>query len=216
MTRASLMQVYGRLFRAYGAQNWWPAQTPFEMMLGAVLTQNTAWRNVERALDALGRTVTPGEVAKMPEDVIKDRIRPSGFFNQKAPRLKALARWTLCEEGREAGQSDMGTAALRAQLLEINGVGRETADSILLYAFSRPVYVVDAYTRRVFARLGYAVARDYDDFAAAFYRGLKHEHTLFNEYHALIVTHCKSRCFKNRPDCAQCPLKALCKINKQA
>lgn len=205
--------VHDRLYAAFGPQHWWPADSPFEVAVGAVLTQNTAWTNVERAIANLkaagcldARTLHDLDPAELGE-----LIRPAGYFNVKARRLQALCAFLLEEaDGRPEALADRETSELRAALLDIKGVGAETADSILLYALHRPVFVVDAYTRRIFERLGllgpglpYAAIQD------AFESALPRDRALFNEYHALIVALGKDYC-KPRPRCGGCPLRPSC------
>ncbi len=210
-----LRAVYRRLFDRYGPQHWWPARTPFEVVVGAVLTQNTAWRNVERAianLDAAG-ALDPDALLALPHARVASLLRPSGYFNVKAQRLRAVCRWIV-------GHGGMGrlrhwpTARLRAALLDVHGVGPETADDILLYAFGRPVFVVDAYTRRLFARLGLLDGDPgYEALRAAFERALGPDTPLFNAYHALIVRHGKAHCGV-RPRCDGCCLRTLCPVGQ--
>ena len=214
MTRGPLLQIYQRLFEHFGPQHWWPAETPFEVMIGAILTQNTAWSNVEKAIANLrtADTLTPQTLADLPQTQLEQLIRPAGFFRQKASRLKTLARLLETEYRGEIADLCSGELEVaRARLLAFNGIGPETADSILLYACTRPTFVVDAYTRRLFSRLGLLEEdASYTEIRAQFMSGLPGEVALFNEYHALIVAHCKRYCRKRRPDCAACPLCTGC------
>ena len=209
-----LRAVYERLRAAYGGQDWWPAETPFEVMVGAVLTQNTAWTNVERAIANLrqARALDPEAIARAPKERLAQWIRPSGYFNVKAGRLQGLCRWYLDQGGYEALRR-WETEGLRAGLLAVKGVGPETADDIVLYAFHRPVFVVDAYTRRLFERLQLLEAElDYAAIQRRFHDELGVDRAavpLFNEYHALIVEHGKNRCRK-RPLCGDCDLQGDC------
>ena len=203
--------VYTALDTAYGPQGWWPAQTPFEVMVGAVLTQNTAWTNVERALERLtGRIpLTAEAILGLDEAELADALRPSGYFNIKARRLRSFCRGFIAGGGL-AGLSALDTQTLRHHLLAIPGVGPETADDMLLYAFGRPVFVVDAYTRRVFSRLGLLRGDEgYETIRAAFEQALGPDVPLFNAYHALIVRHGKDYCRK-RPRCDACCLRPQC------
>ena len=205
MTRRKLLSLYRRLLRAYGPQHWWPADTPFEVMVGAVLTQNTAWTNVERAIANLTAQdcLTPDGILALPPDQLAGHIRPSGYFNVKARRLRNLCQWVMDSGGLRAIRR-RNTAALRAELLEVNGVGPETADDILLYAFGRPVFVIDAYTRRLLRRVEWVDEdQDYETLRAAFETVLPPDATLFNEYHALIVRHGKEQCTDSRA-CRHC------------
>jgi endonuclease-3 related protein len=206
-----LRAAYRTLCRAHGPQDWWPGDTPFEIMVGAVLTQNTAWSNVERAIANLKaqHALDPRAIAEAPLPRLAQWIRPSGYFNVKARRLQSFCLWY-----REAGGlrklSRRPTARLREALLAVHGVGPETADDILLYAFRRPVFVIDAYTRRIFARLGLIEGREpYETLRAGFERALGADTALFNEYHALLVIHGKDRC-RPRPRCGECALRRGC------
>lgn len=211
MESARIRAAYEHLLAAYGPQHWWPADSAFEVMVGAVLTQNTAWTNVERALQRLAERVPlrAESILELPHAELADALRPAGYFNVKARRLRSFCEGYLDAGGME-GLAALETAPLRRRLLAIHGVGPETADDMLLYAFDRPVFVVDAYTRRVFARLG-LIERDagYETIRAVFEDALGPDTVLFNEYHALIVRHGKERCRK-RPDCLACCLRSLC------
>ena len=207
----SLKQVYNKLLKQYGPQDWWPADTPFEIMVGAVLTQNTAWINVEKAITNLKNAdaLTAEVIVTTHHNRLARWLRPSGYFNIKAKRLKNYCRWYL-QQGNFYSLSTLETDVLRAQLLSINGVGPETADDILLYAFERPVFVVDAYTRRLFTRLGYLRGdEDYETMRAMFEKKLTSDALLFNEYHALIVNHGKDIC-KTKPQCDNCCMSGTC------
>ena len=205
------MAVYNKLFTAYGSQHWWPGDTPFEIMVGAVLTQNTAWTNVEQAIANLvrhDRLSATGIVATR-KDHLANWLRPSGYFNIKAARLKNFCRWYV-EAGGFTALSQLDTDTLRDVLLSVNGVGPETADDILLYAFDRPVFVIDAYTRRLFSRLGFIAGEEaYDDIRLAVEDRLGPEVGLYNEFHALIVLHAKTVC-RVRPLCGDCLLRPGC------
>ncbi len=205
-------QIYARLLADYGPQHWWPGQTPFEIIVGAVLTQNTAWANVERAianLRAAGLLELEPLWQAEPEQV-RALIRPSGFYNIKYHRLRALLGY-LHADGCWQRLGTAPVAAVRAELLTVPGVGPETADSILLYAFERPTMVVDAYTRRLLARLGHAWAMraPYEEVQAFWVAQVPCEVALYNELHALIVVHGKRRCHPH-PLCAACPLGDAC------
>ncbi len=211
--RWTLPAVYERLFNAFGPQRWWPADSPFEVMVGAILTQNTAWSNVEKAIVNLRMRdrLDPQGILAARSDHLAGWLRPSGYFNVKAIRLKNFCRW-YHERGGHAALSRYGTGALRASLLGVNGIGRETADDILLYAFERPVFVVDAYTRRLFSRLGlFAGDEPYDTLRLAIEDRLEPDISLFREYHALIVHHAKEYC-RVRPRCDGCVLSRRCRV----
>lgn len=208
-----LKAVYARLFEAYGPQHWWPAGTRFEVLVGAVLTQNTSWANVERAIARLAGAslVAPDALLEVDDVLLAECIRPAGYFNVKTRRLKALAAWFV-DAGGFAWLDQQTTPALREALLSVHGVGPETADDILLYAFERPVFVIDAYTRRIFARLVAATepGNDYEGWRAFFEAHLQADTALFNEYHALLVVHAKAHC-RTRPVCAGCALADGCR-----
>ncbi|MEX1081508.1 MAG: endonuclease III domain-containing protein [Halofilum sp. (in: g-proteobacteria)] len=205
--------IHDRLFAAYGAQGWWPADTPFEVIVGAVLTQNAAWKNVEYALENLraAEALDPEAIRALSDERLGELIRPSGYFNVKAQRLKAVCCHVLDAGGVE-GLADKPTAALRQDLLAVNGVGRETADDIVLYAFHRPVFVIDAYTRRIFSRLGAIDGREgYEELRGAFEKALGPKVEQFQEYHGLIVRHAKEACGA-RPACDRCCLRKRCPV----
>jgi endonuclease-3 related protein len=211
MERERLLEVFRALHAAYGPQDWWPGETPFEVMVGAVLTQSTAWTNVERALDGLTRRIplTAEAILSLPIEELAELLRPVGYFNVKARRLRAFCAGFLDHGGLE-GLAAASTAELRHRLLAVHGVGPETADDMLLYAFERPVFVVDAYTRRIFTRLGVLSGNEgYETIRHGFEQALGPDAALFNEYHALIVRHGKDVC-RPGPRCAECCLRALC------
>jgi len=206
-----LREVFARLFAAYGPQHWWPGDSPFEVMVGAVLTQNTAWASVERAITSLktsGRLGAEGIAAAEPGQ-LAELIRPVGYFNVKARRLQTFCRFLL-EQGGERGLAERPSEELRRLLLSVKGIGPETADDMLLYAFSRPVFVIDAYTRRIFARLGLIGGGEtYEQLRHGCENALGPDTQMYNEYHALIVRHAKQACRK-RPECRDCVLQELC------
>lgn len=207
-----LEEAYERLFAAYGPQHWWPAETPFEVVVGAVLTQNTSWKNVERAIANL-RGAGVLEVAPLfalAEEELQELIRPAGFFRVKATRLRNVLRLIVEEfEGSLEKLFELPTDELRARLLAVNGVGPETADSIVLYAAGRPRFVVDAYTRRVGERHGWLDGGEsYDAVQALFESSLESDAKRFNEYHALIVEVAKQHC-RTKPRCEGCPLEPM-------
>ncbi len=180
-------------------------------MVGAVLTQNTAWTNVERAIANLksNRALDAKVLAELSPQLLAEWIKPSGYFNIKAKRLQNFCRWYVAQNGYRELQKE-STDILRTALLSVNGVGPETADDILLYAFDRPVFVIDAYTRRLMSRLGILDGdQDYESLRAAFESALKPDVTLFNQYHALIVEHGKNIC-RPRPRCGDCVLRSDC------
>jgi len=214
----SFLKVHDALLAAYGPQRWWPAKSAFEVMVGAVLTQNTAWTNVEKAIANLhaAKAMEAEIILHAPHRTVAAWIRPAGYFNVKAKRLQNFCAWYV-KHGGEKKLRRFDTDALRHELLSINGVGPETADDILLYAFHRPIFVVDAYTRRLFSRLRMAAGDEsYDRLRGNIEETLRREArgkrellALFNEYHALIVRHGKDVC-KTRPRCAECCLAQRC------
>lgn len=206
-----LLSIYNALYRAYGPQHWWPGETPFEVMVGAVLTQNTAWSNVEKAIANLKkhRLLTPSRMSSLTLGRLATLIRPSGYYNVKAKHLQNLLvfiqdhyRGSIKKLCAEDG------AVLRQKLLNVSGIGEETADSILLYAAGKPFFVVDAYTRRILSRHGLITQdADYLQMQRLFMEAIPADLLLYNEYHALIVKLGKELCRKSRPLCSGCPLE---------
>lgn len=209
-----ILSIYKRLYNAYGELGWWPADSPFEVMVGAILTQNTNWRNVEKALVGLDGHLTPQRIREMDQEQLKDAIRPSGFYNQKTERLLRLAHWLEQYEDDLERINRKSTESLRQELLAINGIGRETADCILVYVFHRCSFVIDAYTRRIFERLGFNVPRTYDAFRQLIEEAIPKEVDIYNRYHGLIVECCKQHCRKT-PLCEMCPLREICAYAKE-
>ncbi|MGD8719291.1 MAG: endonuclease III domain-containing protein [Candidatus Zixiibacteriota bacterium] len=212
-TRELLAEIYRCLDEAYGDQHWWPGDTPFEVAVGAILTQNTAWTNVKKALDNLRAAglLAPEKLAKLSAAEIAPLIKPAGYYNVKARRLRALLDFLADEYGGDVGGlADEGLAAGRPKLLGVKGVGPETADSILLYACGLPTFVVDAYTHRVLFRHGLAdEAATYDELKDLFESGLEEDVALYNQYHALLVRVGRERCRPRQPQCDGCPLNGL-------
>lgn len=205
------MEVYHLLHARYGDQNWWPAESPFEMMVGAILTQNTRWENVEDAIGNLRNAsmLNPESIISCDTGVLESLIRPSGFFRQKSRRLIEFSSFLLAHNGTR-GLKRWATRYLRARLLEVHGIGPETADSILLYALDKPLFVVDAYTRRIFSRLGmFEASMKYDDIQNFFFQRIPNSLQLYREFHALIVVHAKQHC-SSKPKCDDCPLFDSC------
>jgi len=214
MNLLDLQTLYARLFDHFGHQHWWPADSPYEVVVGAILTQNTAWGNVEKAIAGLAEegALSARVLADMPLPRLEALIRPAGFFRQKGARLQRLSRLLVARYHGDvsalcAGELDEA----RHRLLELQGIGPETADSILLYAAGRPSFVVDAYTRRLGSRLGLLRGDEpYEAIRRRFMEELPAQAPLYNEYHALIVAHCKAFCRKRRPLCCDCPLAEVC------
>jgi endonuclease-3 related protein len=214
ITDDTLLKIYDLLFQRYGPQHWWPGDSPFEVMAGAILTQSAAWQNVEKAiinLKAAG-VLSPSALREIPTLELAQLIHPVGYYHTKAFKLQALVRWLRASCGDNLDRLfALETADLRQQLLAVHGIGPETADSILLYAGNKPVFVIDAYTRRIFSRLGLKPEHDtYDDWQI-YFSGTPPQNTqLFNEYHALLVRLGKEACRK-KPVCDNCCLREICK-----
>ncbi len=207
---ATLMEVYRRLFDAFGPQHWWPGESPFEVIVGAVLTQNTNWQNVERAIGNLREAdlLNPHALYALPQEELAELIRPAGYFRIKARRVHSLLKFLVERyDGSLDAMFATGLPTLREELLGVNGIGPETADSILLYAGRLPSFVVDTYTHRIFARHGWIdFDTDYHTIQDHFQSSLPDDVALYNEYHALIVHLGKHYCRKTNPKCDECPL----------
>ena len=208
-----LLDIYHKLYKAFGPQHWWPGSTPFEVAVGAVLTQNTNWVNVEKAILNLKRqgVLSARALHKMHQDELASLIRPAGYFNVKAKRLKSFIDFLMNEtHGSMKIMKNRDDRELRMKLLGVNGIGQETADSILLYALEKPVFVIDAYTKRVLSRHNVMDHdRSYEDYQELFHSTLQRDVQLFNEYHALFVKVGKSFCKRSAPLCIRCPLHGL-------
>ena len=210
--RTQLLVIYRTLYDSLGPQHWWPADSPFEVIIGAILTQNTSWNNVEKALKNLKEKelLDPQKLYDVREGLLARTIKPSGFFNIKAKRVKHFMQFLF--EGYRGSIEKMfekDLLSLREELLTVNGMGPETVDSILLYAGRKPVFVVDAYTKRIFTRHK-LVPEDarYGEVQGLFMDNLEHDVPMFNEYHALLVNVGKNYC-KSKPRCEQCPLNGV-------
>lgn len=208
-----VLRAHERMLAAYGPLDWWPAEGPFEVVVGAVLTQNTAWTRVEAAIDNLRREdlLDARRLHAVPDERLVELIRPAGTFRVKGRYLRAVLDWLVGEYGGDVAAALAGdTRAKREELLALNGVGRETADSILLYAGGHPIFVVDAYTRRIFGRHGFLDPReDYDAIRDWFEERLPADPAVMNELHAQIVITGKDHCRPRRPRCSECPLEYL-------
>ncbi|MBR9691916.1 endonuclease [Candidatus Woesearchaeota archaeon] len=200
-----IRKIYDILYKKYGPQKWWPIRTKnkqFEVIIGAILTQNTSWKNVEKALLNLEKEnlISINKISSTRVDKLAGLIKPSGYYNQKAERLKLSANFF-----------SKNKKPTRKQLLAVKGIGPETADSILLYAFNKPIFVIDAYTKRIFSRIGLCKDRcEYNELQNIFHKALPKNTKLFNEYHALLVELAKQNCTK-KPDCKSCPISKFCK-----
>jgi len=214
----SIQEIYTVLDEYYGDLKWWPAETSFEVMVGAVLTQNTSWGNVEKAIAALKKRniMSPGKIFK--ENKLPEIIRPAGFHYLKSKRLKALCRYLINKGGRNFELLKKKTIKrLRRELLEINGIGHETADCIILYALEKPVFVVDSYTKRIMSRHGIIGSKDpylvvQEEISSNFSIKLRE----LKQYHAIIVETAKRFCKKNNPLCDKCPLGSLLSKKKES
>jgi endonuclease III related protein len=207
-----LKEMFDILYEAFGAQNWWPAETELEMMVGAILTQNTNWNNVEKAIENLRARdlLSVAGLRDIPISLLAEYIRPAGYYNMKARRLKNLL--SLIEE-EHSGDIDalfsLDADTLRSELLSVRGIGRETADSIVLYGAGKPLFVVDTYTYRILARHGIIQEEaGYDELQSVFMDNLPHDVELFKEFHALFVKTGKLYC-KKKPLCTPCPLNTM-------
>jgi len=207
-----LMTFYDVLLKSFGPQHWWPGDTPFEVMVGAVLTQNTNWSNVEKAINNLkaANLLTPEKLNTLSTKELAELIRPAGYFNIKARRLQNLVRWFCAEYDAQIDcLQELTVDRLRAELLSINGVGRETADSIILYALEKPTFVVDTYTYRILSRHHLIDPEsDYEQIKEYCEMNVTSEIAIFNEFHALFVRLGKDYC-KPRPKCENCPLRSF-------
>ncbi len=207
-----LLQIYQKMFDALGQQSWWPGETPFEVIIGAILTQNTNWSNVEKAIKNLKTAgkLSPKGIYELSEQELAQLIKPSGFFNVKAKRVKTFINWLFSKYGGDLDRMfAVDLRSLRGELLSVKGIGPETADSILLYAGNFPTFVVDAYTHRIFSRHELIPEESaYDEIKSFFEENLPVDVQLFNEYHALLVNIGKLFC-KPKKICEQCPLNVF-------
>ncbi len=212
MTHNILETIYARLYEAFGQQYWWPADTPLEMAVGAILTQNTSWSNVEKAIQNLKKhsLLSVQSLHMVDPEGLAQLLRPVGYFNIKTKRLKNFIGLLMNEYRgslKAMGREDL--PVIRKKLLSVNGIGQETADAIMLYALEKPVFVIDAYTKRIFSRhdiLDYDLP--YEAFQQLFHAGVRNEVPFFNEYHALLVRLAKNFC-RTTPYCSGCPLEGL-------
>ena len=211
-TQDQLHEIYRRLLDAFGPQHWWPGETPLEIMVGAVLTQNTNWENVEKAIANLKAAdlLDLRRLTEVPTGYLAELIRPSGYYNLKAARLHNLLHAVVAEHDSLKSFFAEDLHSLREKLLTIKGIGPETADSILLYAGGFPTFVIDTYTHRLLLRHGLIWEdTDYQEMQELFLGELPEDVALFNEFHALIVRVGKEHCRKSKPRCGTCPLLEL-------
>ena len=215
-----LLKIYKSLYDYFGPLNWWPGDTPFEIMVGAILTQNTSWSNVEKAINNLKKEylLEPQNLYHINQEELAQLIKPSGYFNIKAQRLKNFIAFFVEEFDGSVKKMFSGDGEeLRRKLLKVNGIGPETADSILLYAGEKPFFVVDAYTKRIFSRHR-LISEDasYHQIQEFFIRNLDSDVELFNEFHAQIVMLGKTICTSKNPDCSKCPIAYLTSVERTA
>ncbi len=217
MIESDIMNIYQKLLNHFGKRNWWPAETPFEIIVGAILTQQTTWKNVERAINNLKKEklMNANALAKVDINKIERTIRSSGFFRQKARRLKNTACHLMSRYNGDLNAFfDRDINEIREELLALEGIGQETADSILLYAGGKPIFVVDSYTIRVCERLGLCTEKKYDQVQKWFMKRLPQAAGIYGEMHALIVELGKHYC-KAEPKCNGCPLMELCSFHSK-
>ncbi|MFQ5910746.1 MAG: endonuclease III domain-containing protein [Thermoplasmata archaeon] len=212
-----LMEVYQRLLGHFGPQGWWPAETPFEVIVGALLTQQTAWRNVERAIENLkgAGLMDAHALARADLDDIAETIAPCGFYRTKPLRLKRMASYIYDNYGDVESFLERPAAELREELLSLDGIGPETADSILCYASDKLIFVVDAYTKRIGRRLGLFDSEKYDDVRFHFQRIVPKDLKTYREFHALMVQLGKNYC-RGSPMCGPCPLGDMCEHARES
>ena len=212
----TLIQIYRKLLKHFGRQHWWPADTPFEVIVGAILTQQTTWKNVEKAINNLRENglLNISSLTRVNLRRLGKVIRPTGYFHQKAERLKGVCRYIYRNYGDDLDKLfSKPISNLREELLSLKGLGPETVDSIILYAANKPIFVIDAYTKRIAHRLGITDLDKYEDLRRYFEEHLPNDLELYQEFHALIVELGKNYC-KTKPDCSPCPLKKECGFNR--
>ncbi|NLU11173.1 MAG: endonuclease III domain-containing protein [Tepidanaerobacter acetatoxydans] len=214
MPKETLVKIYDKLLEAFGPQHWWPADDDFEIIVGAILTQSVSWKNVEKAIDNLKAEglLSLDAVLAVDKDKLAALIKSTMYYNQKALKLKNFCRYIKQNYGGDIySLFEKSIPNMRAELLSIKGIGPETADSIILYAAEKPIFVVDAYTRRIFSRLGFLPDdAKYSQMQDFFMSNLPSDVNLFNEYHALIVRLGKDYCKNKKPLCNECPVKNHC------
>jgi endonuclease-3 related protein len=204
-----LEKIYQTLYSHYDDLKWWPAASIFEVIVGAILTQNTAWTNVEKAMERFEGNLSPSRILNLPIDELQEIIRPAGFYRQKSQYLKAVTEWFMGYDGDIDLIKNYSLQDIRAELLKVRGVGNETADSILLYAFDLPSFVVDAYTMRLFRRYPIDAGKTYLEVKTFCEEALPRDAKVYNHFHALIVHNGKEHC-KKKMACSGCPLEEFC------
>jgi len=212
--KISYTELYHQLFHYYGPQGWWPAASDFQMLISAILVQRTNWKNVEFALSNLGEDVTAGKLIQMEEAVLAEKIRPSGFYRMKAKKVKAWLHWFQKYDFQIEKVQNVDQAVLRKELLAIHGIGEETADAMLLYAFDKPGFIADNYAMRLFHRIGYQLPKAYRAFKKEVEHHFPNDLNMHQEFHALIVEHGKQYC-KKTPLCETCPLLSFCRTGRK-
>jgi endonuclease-3 related protein len=213
MGKQSLMIIYSRLNKRFGFLNWWPADSKFEIIIGAILTQQASWKNVEKAIFNMKKEhiLDIDAVYGVKTEVLENIIKPSGFYKQKAKRIKAFVEHVKNQHGTLENMLVQNSNKLRKELLSLNGIGKETADSIMLYAAGKPIFVIDAYTKRIMKRI-YKIEKemDYDSLQDSITSKIPKNIKLYKDFHAQFVELGKNYC-KSTPKCTECPIKTLCK-----
>jgi len=215
--KRKLLSIYKKLYAHFGPQHWWPADSAFEVIIGAILTQNTNWKNVEKAISNLksAKVLNPKTILESRKSKIENWLRPSGYYRQKAKKLKVFVKHLLSHyKGKLRLMFNKPIVQLREELLALHGIGPETADSILLYAAEKRSFVVDAYTRRIGKRVGLYQTADYHEIKAYFEKNLPHNLEIYKEYHALLVELAKKYC-RTIPLCEKCPIRSNCILTKK-
>lgn len=208
------VELYEKLYTYYGPQSWWPAASDLQMLISAILVQRTNWKNVEMALRNLGENITAAKLIQMDESELAGKIRPSGFYRMKAKKIQSWLRWFQRYDFNMEVVRGMDAGSLREELMDIYGIGEETADVMMLYAFDKAGFIADNYARRLFERIGFRVAKSYDAFKIEVEKAFPDDLLMHQEFHALIVEHGKSYCQKT-PLCERCPLSSICSFGNQ-
>ncbi|GGP09389.1 endonuclease III domain-containing protein [Oceanobacillus neutriphilus] len=212
--KISYTELYLKLFHYYGPQGWWPAASDFQMLISAILVQRTNWKNVELALANLGENITAGKIMEMEEEKLAEKIRPSGFYRMKAKKIKAWLQWFQKYDFQIGEVQKVDRAILRKELLAVHGIGEETADAMMLYAFNKPGFIADNYAVRLFQRIGYHLPKTYHAFKTEVEKLFPHDLEMHQEFHALIVEHGKQYC-KKTPLCENCLLLSYCRMGRE-